>query len=115
MFHPLAPLVAFALALATLLVAYIAAGYAPSPMFEVLTSVAWGLLLAYWVVTDARRRSITPCFDFGFFCYAFLPLVVPGYCVWSRGWRGGLLILTLAVLWLLPYFAAGLAWSALYG
>jgi hypothetical protein len=88
---------------------------APSPTFQLVASFCWSLLLAFWIVADARRRNCVPCFDFGFFCYLFLPVAVPWYCFWSRGLRGAFMLITFAVLWLVPYLAATIFWVALYG
>jgi hypothetical protein len=61
--HPLAPLFLFSVALSSLLSAYLMAGFAPSATFEFAATFSWMLLLAFWLVADARRRSATPCFD----------------------------------------------------
>ncbi|MCI0332520.1 MAG: hypothetical protein L0228_04780 [Planctomycetes bacterium] len=113
--HPIAPLLLFSIVLAALLAAYLAVGMSPSTSFEVVASFSWSLLLAFWVVADARRRKGIPCFDFGLFCYVFLPLVVPWYCFWSRGWRGALTLVAIAGLWLAPYIIAMAVWLILYG
>jgi hypothetical protein len=113
--YPLAPLLLFSVALTALLVTYLAVGLSPSPTFEFIASFFWSLLLALWIVADVRRKSGVPCFDFGFFCYLFLPIAVPWYCVWSRGVRGLLLLVGIGLLWLAPYFVANLVWLALYG
>jgi hypothetical protein len=113
--HPLAPLLLFSLAFSALLVTYPAVGLAPSPTFEFVASFFWSILVALWIVADARRRTGVPCFDFGFFCYLLLPIAVPWYCFWSRGWRGLLLLISIAVLWLAPYLVANVVWLALYG
>jgi hypothetical protein len=113
--HPFAPLVFFSVALTAMLATYLVGGFAPSPTFEMLSTLSWALLLALWVVADARRRKQIPCYDFGFFCYLFLPVLVPGYCFWSRGWRGVLTLVAIATLWLMPYIVATMVWIALYG
>jgi len=114
-FHPLAPLLLFSIALTALLATYLLIGFAPSTTFEITASFGWSILLAFWLVADARRRKGVPCFDFGFFCYLFLPVAVPWYCFWSRGWRGALLLATLMCFWLAPYIIASMLWLALYG
>lgn len=113
--HPFAPQLVFAIALAALLIAYLVAGFAPSDTFQTVAGLNWSLLLAFWIVADARRRRCTPCFDFGFFCYLFLPLAVPWYCFWSRGWRGALTLVAVYGLGLAPYIVASVAWQLLYG
>jgi hypothetical protein len=115
LFHPLGPLLLFSMTLTALLATYLAAGLTPSTEFEIVASLSWSLLLALWVVADARRRTGIPCFDFGFYCYVFLPFVVPWYCFWSRGWRGVLTLTTIAGLWLAPFIIANVVWLAMYG
>lgn len=114
-FHPFAPLVVYSMALSGLLVTYLAAGCSPSPAFEALAWFSWLLLLALAVVTDARRRKSTPCFDFGMFCMMVLPIAVPWYCFWSRGWRGIFVIAAIFALWVGPYFIATVVWHVLFG
>jgi hypothetical protein len=41
------------------------------------------------------------------------PLSLAWYCLWSRGWRGLLVLLALLALWLLPYAAAIAFWFLL--
>jgi hypothetical protein len=113
--YPLAPLLLFSVALTALLVTYLAVGLAPSPTFELVASFCWSILLALWIVGDARRRTGVPCFDFGFFCYLFLPVAVPWYCLWSRGLRGSLTLVAITLLWLVPYIVGSVVWLALYG
>ena len=113
--HSLAPLLLYSIALTAILTTYLVAGLSPSTSFEVVASFSWSLLLAIWIVSDARRRSGIPVFDFGFYCYVFLPVVFPWYCFWSRGWRGALTLVTIGGLWLGPYVVATAVWLALYG
>jgi hypothetical protein len=113
--HPLTPLILFSVALTGLLTVCLVSGESPSTPFKAVASFSWSMLLALWIIIDARRRSRVPCFDFGLFCYLFLPVVVPWYCFWSRGWRGVLTLAALAGLWLAPYLVASVVWLALYG
>lgn len=111
----LRPLVVFSVIIAITLSGYVVAGAAPSDSFEMMVAFVWAILLAWWIVRDARCRAEVPCFDFGLFCYAFLPLSVPCYCLWSRGWRGfGMLTLILAI-WIAPYLVANIVWWVRYG
>ena len=75
--HPLSPLL-FSIVLALSFSAYLASGLVPSEAFQIVASSTWTVLLAMWVMGDARRRERTPCLDFGLFCYLFSPIVVPG-------------------------------------
>ena len=111
--HPLSPLLLFSIVMALSFSAYLASGLIPSEAFQIVASSTWTVLLAMWVIGDARRRKRTPCLDFGMFCYLFSPLVVPWYCFSSRGWRGAVTLIALVVLWLMPYFVATLVWRAI--
>jgi hypothetical protein len=113
--HPFSPLLLFSVAMAALMGAYFAAGLAPSIEFERVASFSWAILLVLWVVADARRRTATPCFDFGLFCYGTLPFVVPWYCFWSRGWRGVITLAAVIGICLMPYIVANAVWLAVYG
>lgn len=113
--HSLAPLILFSLALTVMFVAYLAGGASPSPTFLGAVSLLWPWLVALWIMADARRKSCVPCFDFGLYCYVLLPLTLPWYCLWSRGWRGLLTLVAIFALWYLPFVAAWIVWLAMYG
>ena len=115
LYHPLSPLVIFAVVLSTIFSIYLLAGMSPSPTFEVVATFCSGFLLIYWMVADARQRGQVPCFDFGFLCYILFPLTLPWYCFWSRGWRGVLMLLLLVAIFLTPYVVSTVVWIALYG
>jgi hypothetical protein len=104
---PIALLVALSLATAAFLCAYVIMGAAPTRVAEMLVSTGWTVMLALWVDADARRRRRVPCFEVGFLVAAFLPVSLVCYCVWSRGWRRGLLVLlALLGLWAVPQLVA---------
>lgn len=111
----MAPLILFSLLASVLFAAYPAAGFYPSPAFEAVVQLSWTLLLAYWVVVDARNGHRIPCFDFGLFCYILLPITLPWYCFWSRGWRGFFLLAALYGFGIAPYIVASTVWEVLYG
>jgi hypothetical protein len=113
--HPLAPLLLFSVLASALFATYVFAGRAPSLTFEAVVQLGWGLLLAFWVVVDARAGHRIPCFDFGLFCYLLLPITLPWYCFWSRGWRGFLLLAALYGLGIAPYIVQSISWELLYG
>jgi hypothetical protein len=104
--HPLAPLAVFALAMAFALCTLVAVGTDPSPGAELVLGYGWALMLLLWVDADARKRRQLPCYDFGLLAVVLFPVSVAWYCLWSRGWRGLLVLLALVSLWLLPYVAA---------
>jgi hypothetical protein len=112
---PLAPVVFFSAALAATFCTYMIAGVAPPAVFEGVASFGWTLLLVTWMVDDALRRKGTPCFDFGLLCWVGMPLSVPWYCFWSRGWRELFTLTGLIGLWLFPYLCSFIVWKILYG
>ena len=90
--NPMAHLVVFATIVTACFVTYVLAGRSVSPSFDGLASIGWYFMLILWTDADARRLRQVPCFDFGFLVWVFFPVSVAWYCVWSRGWRGLLLI-----------------------
>ena len=103
------PLVFFATGTALILCAYAGAGTVPSPMAEIILSKGWLLFMLIWMVSDARRTRGQPCYDFGFLSGVGFPLSLMWYCLWSRGWKRGLLVLlALAGLLMAPSIAAEL-------
>ncbi len=111
---PAAPLAAFSLATAAFLCAFVAMRRPPTTGAEMVLALGWGLMLLLWADADARRRRRVPCFDFGLLAAVFFPVSVAWYCVWSRGWgRGLLLLLALFGLWLVPRILAVLFWMVL--
>jgi hypothetical protein len=99
---PLWQFALFVAALAVLQPVYLVAeflrGRPPLMLADVLFRYAAPLVLLQWMVTDARQRRSTPCFDYGFFLLILWPISLFWYCCRTRGWRG----LGLAVgLWLL--------------
>jgi hypothetical protein len=111
---PFAPLVGMSLATAAFLCEFVAARMTPAPVLELLIALGWALLLVIWVEADARRRKRLPCFDLGLLAVAWFPISVACYCVWSRGWgRGLLVLLALLGLWLMPRFLAAFLWVML--
>lgn len=55
---------------------------------DLLVPVALAICLGLWAIVDAnhRRRPIPMSARWWFFLLSML--VVPGYVIWSRGWRG---------------------------
>src|SRR6187401_3153919 len=48
-------------------------------------SVAFSLIMAWWIIADARKRQKQLCYDS--FIYFAWPVVVPVYLFQTRGWR----------------------------
>jgi hypothetical protein len=107
--------VIYAIGLFVAFATYLLAGASILPAFEDVTTFGWVLMLVCWADADARHRRLIPCYDFGLLVGVFFPASIIWYCVWSRGWRGLLMIVALTLLWWLPYAVAGLVWLALYG
>src|SRR6516165_2501880 len=94
-FVPLGMLVVAGAWFSALQVAYVAIGTTPSEAAAGLTSAGVALAFVIWVVADARARQQTPCYDFGFLVAVFFPASLCWYVVWSRGWRGMLMLAAL--------------------
>lgn len=105
------PLIALTGVLSVVHAAWIASGRTPSAAASLLTDL--GLSLILWVVGDARRRHCVPCHEFGFLVGVFLPVALPWYVLWRRGWRGLLLLAAFAGIWIVPWVAAVAVWFSL--
>ena len=62
--------------------------------------LALPLILASWVITDARKRQRPLCHDYDSFVFFAWPVVVPVYLFRTRGVRAFLTILSFAGIWL---------------
>lgn len=68
--------------------------------------------LTTWVAADTRVAGRTqPSFDYGWFVLAVLPIYGPFYLAKTRRWRGVLMAVGGAFLFLLPWVAEVLAGS----
>ena len=111
--HPLAPVVALTLATTVALCALVSGGGEAPAAGELVLRYGWGLMLLLWMDADARKRRRLPCYDFGLLAGLLFPLSLVWYCFWSRGWRGALVLLLLAALWMIPYVLATALWVVL--
>ena len=68
--------------------------------FDLLMQIGFAFCLASWAVFDARRRrqSIPLLLQPWFLMFALVS--VPGYVVWTRGWRGVGWVLLHSVCWI---------------
>jgi hypothetical protein len=73
---------------------------------ELASSVALPLVLASWVMADARKRGHRLCYDFDSFVYFAWPVVVPVYLFQTRGTRAFLTLLCFAGIWLVAAILA---------
>jgi hypothetical protein len=89
----------------TAIVALFSAASAALDPFSIMPLIVWGYVLpvalVMWAMFDARRRTATPCYDFGFLMYLCWYLSVPWYLIHTRG-RAGWGVLAL-------FFALGMA------
>ncbi len=95
--------------------ASVAVGTTSTKSVADLTSRGLGLTFVVWIMADAQRRRRTPCYEFGFLVAVYFPLSLVWYLLWSRGWRGMLLLASFFGLMLLPWFSAIVAWILRYG
>jgi hypothetical protein len=109
------PLLVLVVALSAIASMYVILGERPPESVEVISQVAPAFFLVFWVVVDARRRRRVPCYDFGFLVALFYVVAVPWYLVWSRGWRGLLVLGYFMVLLLMPGIIASIVWQVKYG
>jgi hypothetical protein len=100
------PLLVVATGLTLAWVAYAVMEIPVSWAAESLTGSVLSWFLVLWVVDDARLRRQTPCHDFGFLVLVFLPVSLAWYLLWSRGWRGILLLGLLLLLHAAPPLSA---------
>ena len=76
--------------------------------------LAFPLFVILWVVADARRRRLTPCFDFGFFVALGFPLSVAWYVLRTRKLWGVVVLAALFGLFVFPFVCAALVLMTKY-
>jgi hypothetical protein len=74
---------------------------------ELVSSVVLPLVIASWVMADARKRGRPLCYDYDSFVYFAWPVVVPLYLFQTRGVRAFLTLLCFAGIWLIAALTAG--------
>ncbi len=97
--------------------------WAPS-VNDVVIPVAFFAILVSWTLTDARRRGHPIPLLAGAPMFFVAGLAVPGYLIWSRGWRGlglvvlhglALMVLATVVTQVGGYLWFGPAWVQMIG
>ena len=73
---------------------------------ELASSVALPLVVASWVMADARKRGRRLCHDYDSFVYFAWPIVVPVYLFQTRGVRAFLTLLCFAGIYLIAVLAS---------
>jgi hypothetical protein len=71
------------------------------------SDIAVPLVIALWVIADARKRGRRLCYDYDSFVYFAWPVVVPVYLFQTRGVRALLTLLCFGGLWLIGALSAG--------
>jgi len=54
---------------------------------DYVSRAAFSLVMALWVIADARKRQRRLCYDYESFVFFFWPVVVPIYLFQTRGRR----------------------------
>jgi hypothetical protein len=78
---------------------------------RVLWSIAFGLILTWWVYTDRPNRQFKLPFEFEYFVFFAWPIAVPYYLYRRLGWRGLFLGLGILGLYVGPYFIAAVIYA----
>ncbi len=86
----------------------LALGSRMSPRATLAGRVAFPVILALWVTSDARTRRQGLCYDFDTFIFFAWPVVLPWYLFRTRGARALLTVLYFAGLCLAAGVVAGL-------
>ena len=73
--------------------------HAEPSRLDLLFPIAFNLCSGSWAIDDARqRRRPIPALSRAWFVL-LAGLLVPGYVIWSRGWRGAGWVILHGVLW----------------
>ena len=73
---------------------------------DYVSRLALSLILASWVIADARKRQRQLCYDYDSFVFFAWPVVVPVYLFRTRGLRAFLTLLCFAGIWLVAMLVA---------
>ena len=77
-----------------------------SPRADLASRLAFPLVMASWVVADARKRGRRLCYDFDSFVFFIWPIIVPVYLFQTRGVRAFLTLLCFAGICVVAMLAA---------
>ena len=72
---------------------------------DYVARAALSLIMASWVVADARKRQRPLCYDYDSFVFIAWPIVVPVYLFRTRGIRAFLTLLCFAGIWIVAILA----------
>jgi hypothetical protein len=76
---------------------------------DYVSRVALSLILASWVIADARKRRRQLCYDYDSFVFFAWPIVLPVHLFRTRGPRAFLTLLCFAGIWLVAMLVAAVA------
>ena len=79
------------------------------PAAHRLSAAALSLVIADWVMADARKRHRPLCYDYDTLVFFLWPVVVPVYLVRTRGWRALLTGLCFLGIWVVMMVDFGVA------
>lgn len=100
--------IANALFCALVTVLYVLARREPAPVVSTYLLIAPAITTVLWLQQDARRHHVGPVQDWGFFIWFGWILLLPWYAFKSRGRRGWLFLVGVALLWIPMYVTAGI-------
>lgn len=86
-----------------------------SDALDAFYRICWGLLLVWWVESDARRTRYWPCFEYDLFLFTAWVFVLPQFLFHTRGRRGLWTFLGILGLALFPRVASLLVYLAAHG
>lgn len=68
------------------------------------------VLVSFWVQKDSKSADFDKPFDFGFFLYLFLPILLPYYLLRTRGIEGIVTFLGFVAIHYIPFISGLLAY-----
>lgn len=82
---------------------YTARSLSPSAGFLYTSIFAWFWIIGNWITTDCRQLGINKPLDVGWLVAGLWPVGIPYYLIWTRGFKGALVLLALVCLVVVTY------------
>lgn len=73
--------------------------FGASAQIDLVWAIAFNLILTWWMTSDARNRGKPISIFVASWIFLLAALVVPIYVIFTRGWRGVLLLFVHAIVW----------------